>query len=582
MKQQSQFMSRVKKLSLVLIGVLVYHMPIAHAQQGEPLQKKFIASGWDEPDTARLRANLKEMEQTPFDGVVISARGTGGGKSIQVRSTFSAEPWKQEWFQNCVDDLKAVHSTKLTDNFIHVGANPGNVDWFDDAGWKEIINHWRIAAWIAKEGNLKGILFDPEPYTKPYKQFQYILQADSGKHTLEEYQAKARQRGREVISAVAAIDPNFMIYTYFMNSVQTSALNASNPAMAARTSSYNLYPAFINGWLDAAPPTMTFVDGCESSYLYNSQEQFLNAANLMRNSALAFVAPENRAKYGAQVQTSFGMYMDANVNPSTNHYYIDPKGETRTKRLQTIAAYAANAATEYVWFYGEKYRWWPTPSNNINPESWEDKLPGITEALLDVTHPNRATERAVAAALKSGSAENRLLNANFAQGPAKTAETKNASPDWENAGLPANWNSYQDDYSHGVFSFDPTMSRSDDKSGSVRLAGAANGMAIQTIAVKPGESYLVQAWTRHAGRGLSVVVARWKTSDFKWINNKEIDVVMYNTEKPAQNQWQKIQGIVTVPEGAGNLVLLLIVANQPTKQDVAWYDDVSVSKINGE
>lgn len=580
MRKDNRHFSKALRLGTILLGAFVCYAPIAHAQSGAPIQKKFIEAGWDEPNTASLRANLKEMEKTPFDGVVVTAVGKDdAGKNVSLQSTFSDVPWKQEWFQGAVDDLKAIHPTKLTDNFIKVGANPGNVDWFDDAGWDAIVNHWRIAAWIAKEGNLKGILFDGEPYTKPYKQFQYILQPNSSKYTLEQYQAKARQRGREVISAVAAIDPNLVIYTFFMNSYQASALNASNPVLAGRTSAYNLYPAFINGWLDAAPPTMIFVDGCETSYLYNSQEQYLNAANLMRNGALSFVAPENRAKYAAQVQTSFGMYMDANVNPPTNHYYIDPKGNTRTERLAINATYAINAATEYVWIYGEGASWWPTGNKTSDAQRWEDKLPGITQALLDVTHPQQAAERAVAAAEKNGG-KNLLLNADFANEPTKTTSTKGAQSDWKTAGAPANWSTYQDDDSHGTFSFDATMSHSDDKSGAAKITGVASGTFIQSIAVKPGEHYIVQAWTRHAGRGLSAVLVRWQTDAGKWINDKDIDVTMYNPEMPEQNKWQKIQGIATVPAGAGRLVVLLTQNNQPAGNDVAWYDDVSVRQFS--
>jgi hypothetical protein len=67
-------------------------------------------------------------------------------------------------------DLKAARSDKLTDNFLIFGANPGNVDWLDDAGWREIRQHCRLLARLAHEGGLRGLLFDPEPYTEPYKQ----------------------------------------------------------------------------------------------------------------------------------------------------------------------------------------------------------------------------------------------------------------------------------------------------------------------------------------------------------------------------------------------------------------------------
>jgi hypothetical protein len=174
-----------------------------------------------------------------------------------------------------------------------------------------------------------------------------------------------------------------------MNSVNAAAIKSSDMQTSLEKSGYGLYPAFINGWLDAAPPSMTFVDGCEGQgYHANSELDFLKTANVVRNSALALVASENRQKYLSQVQVSFGIYLDAYTNPATSRYYIDPQGETPAHRLIENVGYALNAASEYVWIYGEKYRWWSTPSKNVNPESWEDKLPGISDGLLGLTHPD--------------------------------------------------------------------------------------------------------------------------------------------------------------------------------------------------
>ncbi|MDP7288888.1 MAG: hypothetical protein QGH94_12940, partial [Phycisphaerae bacterium] len=37
--------------------------------------RKLIATGWDMPDTKRLRANLAEIESAPFDGIVLEVLG---------------------------------------------------------------------------------------------------------------------------------------------------------------------------------------------------------------------------------------------------------------------------------------------------------------------------------------------------------------------------------------------------------------------------------------------------------------------------------------------------------------------------
>ena len=106
---------------------------------------------------------------------------------------------------------------------------------------------------------------------------------------------------------------------------------------------------------------MTFVDGCERAYRFNSREEYLAAANLIRNKCQRLVSPENRAKYRAQVQVSFGVYLDAYVNPPDSNWYIDPGRQTPVRRLADNVASALEAADEYVWIYGEQASWWPSP-----------------------------------------------------------------------------------------------------------------------------------------------------------------------------------------------------------------------------
>ena len=44
--------------------------------------KKLIQYGWDSPDTAYLRKNLKRMERSPFDGIMLTVRQQAGGDGV--------------------------------------------------------------------------------------------------------------------------------------------------------------------------------------------------------------------------------------------------------------------------------------------------------------------------------------------------------------------------------------------------------------------------------------------------------------------------------------------------------------------
>ena len=113
--------------------------------------------------------------------------------------------------------------------------------------------------------------------------------------------------------------------------------------------------------LDALPPDMILVDGCEHGYYMDSAEAYLRAANEMRSwhgACTRLVSPENRAKYRQQVQAGFGFYLDMYLNPEGNRYYFPPLDGSRLARLERNLGFARDAADEYVWIYGEQCRWW--------------------------------------------------------------------------------------------------------------------------------------------------------------------------------------------------------------------------------
>jgi len=467
---------------------------------GDGLRKKLIETGWDMPDTRRLRENLATMEQRPFDGVVLEAIGRrSDGKPCRMRETFSAEPWREEWFRSCLEDLRACQFKRFTDNFLLVGANPGNVDWSDDDGWRQVVDHWRMAARLAKQGGLKGILFDPEPYTEPYKQFQRAPCADN-----------ARRRGRDIMRAVAAEFPDITLFCYFANSVQPNE-------------GYGLLPSFLDGWLDAAPPTVTIVDGCESAYRYKTVNQYLEAAVNIKGDCQQYVSPENRAKYRAQVQVSFGIYLDAYANPPSSPWYVP--GGVETLRANVTAA--MRIADEYVWIYGEKSRWWPTPT-------WNEALPGCESLLAFARDPIGYAREQIARGI----------------GP---------------VALTNNWSVWQADGSKGTFTWDAQIA-------SGLVTQAAHGCFIQSIAVNPGERYAVRARCRVQGSGEALIRIRWQTADHQWTaETQDVPMIPDNTGE--------IFGVVTVPETAGRLSVLLLVKGQRNRQDVAVLHDIRLYRL---
>ena len=77
-----------------------------------PSSKKLIGLGWDSPTPGFVHANIAQMEQRPFDGVVmrLNAGKTIFNKTAHPDSAFAVDR----------SDLNATHFTKFSHNFVSI------------------------------------------------------------------------------------------------------------------------------------------------------------------------------------------------------------------------------------------------------------------------------------------------------------------------------------------------------------------------------------------------------------------------------------------------------------------------------
>ena len=177
---------------MLLAWLALFAAGNSSAQSTQPT-KKLIEFGWDEPDTAYLRAHIAEMEKTPFDGTVFHLPGDFLWQSWGKRSFTRAE------LQKAIDDLKATPLKRFTHNFLRFNVTPGDVDWFDD--FSAVLNNAKLAAAIAKQGRCAGVLFDIEQYNTHL--FEYAKARDARSKSFDDYAKRARLRGREPASRTA-------------------------------------------------------------------------------------------------------------------------------------------------------------------------------------------------------------------------------------------------------------------------------------------------------------------------------------------------------------------------------------------
>ena len=561
-----------------------------------PMPKRLVLAGTDSPTTGQYQRDAGFLDDSPFCGTRIEFDGFGVTDNVNgcpFREAHSNSRWERKWFEKGIDRLRTTKSDKRSQSFLSITANPGNVDWFDDAGWKQIVDHWRIAAWVAKEGGLRGILFDPEPYRKPFAQFRYNRQENRARYTFDEYRIQARKRGQQIIEAVQGEYPDITIMTMFAHSYTSLSSPWQGPSSRISSvkrnplalHSYGLYPAFIDGWLDKCGPQIKFVDGCEMSYYFTTEAEFHAAYVAMKRTALDVVAPENRQKYRAQVQAGFAIYTDVYIGKDGNRFSLQLPPKKALQQLQNNVRWALRNTDEYVWVYGESGSWWPAPgefkawpSKPFQPR-WEQTLPGITNAFasgkagVHFDRPPLLEDEALLA--ESRNKENLAIDGDFSNEASKSTWSY-----WQ----PEIIEKFQLAPVNGVVEWDARVG--DSKTGSLKLSQLLEGVVMQEVAVSPDTSYAISAKWRREGNGEPSLTVGWKTAEGKWMHWKQrtpyvgkVAVASRTPEAIDEQQWQSLEMTISTPPGAGRMVVGLSVQNQVDTKDAIWFDDVKIIEL---
>lgn len=359
-----------RSLGLVMLAwsVAMAAPPAGRGEEGgpKPTVKRLIEFGWDEPDTAFLRRHAAEMEKTPFDGCVFHVMSAGPGGN---RENFTWLCWGNRAFTEAelapaLDDLKATSSRRLSRNFLRFNTAPGEIDWFDDHA--AVVGNARLAAKVAREGRCAGILFDVEEYQGGL--FTYARQRDAKSKSWDEYAARARQRGREVMGAFQEGFPGLTILLTFGHSLPRTTSEGGKKPLSE--SSYGLLAPFLDGMVEAAAGDARIVDGFELSYGYRDPARLDEGYRLMKEGVLPIVA--DPARYGRVVSAGFGLWLDHDwrkhgwdpADPSRN-YFTPGAFEASLRR-------ALERSDEYVWIYTETPRWWSDAGGPVKlPEAYD-------------------------------------------------------------------------------------------------------------------------------------------------------------------------------------------------------------------
>jgi hypothetical protein len=367
---------------LIVLTLLAIYIPTT-AVATRVTAKKIIEYGWDAPTPDFFRQQIGQMEQRPFDGVILKLNA---GKEVFKKTAYPSAAFTQDR-----RDLAATKSSRLTDNFVVMwsGMDAG-WDWFNDADWSAAEKNIQNFARTAKAGGFRGIAFDSEPYTSnPWK---YRQQPQQQSKTFARYQQQVRKRGAQFMRAIQASQPQAQVLTFgllsWLKDVWSQPISTANLQQQLANHDYGLWPAFINGMLDAArfsfrdaPRTgVTIIDGNEWAYYYYKADWFDAARQGIFERARVLVAPSNSSKYGKYVKLGQAVYADLildrfpdplkdpRVGKTTQHF-LSPAD--RLRLLEHNIYHSLRTTDRYTWFYSESADW------------WQNRIPPGAEAAID-------------------------------------------------------------------------------------------------------------------------------------------------------------------------------------------------------
>ena len=513
---------------------------VAAVALGASGAKKLIFVGWDTGDLtpAEIVRNAEALYEAGADGVGIYPRfkaekGARTKRASPINGDREITSADVEWMVPALREM--VSKPGLSESMLRAGGAPKKrVDWRDDAYWARYAAGMAVVADLARKGGLKGIITDFEDY---WNQRQYRWTA--GELSYDEMYALARKRGAEVFGAMFRAYPQMTLLTYQFFSHETCYRDALDPVGLMRDRG-DLYPAFFNGILDAMPPTAKLVDGAEHYRLRAANADFLRQARYEFSGVLPLIAPENRAKYRAQLSVSVGQYPDSYAwHEEKSGWYFGPVNGSRLMHFEQNLAGALEACDEYIWLWGEHRtfvnwkgldhrHWWDDWWGDA--ASLDDALPGYADVLWGLKDPVKYVKRRFAA----GALENLVGAANM---PAPKGS--GAVKEWE-------WQSASTNILKGTFSKETVEGRS----GCRVLTGVGNGSVNFTLrGLKFGEWYGVKVSKKGPGGSAGV---GWQENG-RWRYDKGGVKAVWDA--PGADGWSTGWLLARVPEGVNGLNL---------------------------
>lgn len=200
---------------------------------------------------AYMAANDTALSNRPFDIYSVYCWDGGGGLSVtsringNVACSFAA-------IQGVIAPIKALGAAAASKYWAFLlGGGSSAFDVFDD--WTTPISNWGNLGQALVDAGMGGVLFDSEYYSGYQGRILKSANTHAAEHTLAEYQAQTRLRGRQCMDAFKATAPNLpllSLYGHWISEPDAAASGALN-FNAGIPPANDVHGAFLAGMVDS-------------------------------------------------------------------------------------------------------------------------------------------------------------------------------------------------------------------------------------------------------------------------------------------------------------------------------------------
>ncbi|MBP1993064.1 S-layer homology domain-containing protein [Paenibacillus eucommiae] len=324
---------------------------------------------------AGIQENIAYIDSLPFDGITISPpgilAGLMGGSELSYEDIYDEIEVLDGLFQNLKENYLHIQINKPINR---VNPTEFSGDFFDDVAWGIVEQNFKNLARAAKEVGIHNFFLDNEEYWDAFLHHPGLSYYPD--KTLEEYEDKARQRGKELMNAILSEIPD----AKFVHLHGPYLSDKRTPAWFSKFPYLNLYGPLFVGMMEAVKEggnQGTIIDGGEL-YLERTEGQFMDSYQYRKYEMPSFLEntfiPESlRQSYPSTVKIGAGLY-NREIGESPMNAGI----------MRSTLENALRTSEEIVWLFHEPlggHGNWLIPGSVDEP--WFNAVLGARQAIQE-------------------------------------------------------------------------------------------------------------------------------------------------------------------------------------------------------